>query len=246
MPVAPDLSIVIPALSEERRIGHTLDALAKYLRTPAMKGVKTEVIVVAADSTDATHQIAGKKTGLFDQFVLLRPGAPVGKGRDVQYGMLRAKGKVVMYMDADLATPLHHIAYAYQQCRDGAPVVIATRNLRNHHKSAFRRFIANGGNMLFRVVSGIWIEDTQCGFKAFRRTAARTCFNKMTIQQWGFDMEILAIAKINGLPITTFRVDDWRDMPYSTFEHKMLGNILRALLDFGHIALRRATGRYHK
>lgn len=241
----PDLSIVIPALAEEKRIGKTLDTLAAYLEQDAFaRTLKVEVLVVAADTTDKTHDIVRQKAGSFQNLRLLKPGPKVGKGRDVQYGMLRAHGKAILFMDADLATPLHYIPRFYKEYRAGADLVMGTRNLRKHHKSLLRRTIANAGNLLFRFAGGMWVEDSQCGFKLFRAGAARLCFSRLTIQQWGFDMEILAIAKANRLRVVSHRINDWRDMPHSTFDAKIAKNSLRALKDLAHIAKRRLTRAY--
>ncbi len=241
----PELSIVVPALGEEKRIGDTLDKLAKYVKTdPVISKLRVEIVVVAAEAGDKTPEIVREKAKLFKDLTLLEPGPKLGKGRDVQYGMLRAHGKAVLFMDADLATPLHNTAPLYKKFTKGADVVVGTRNLRKHHKSLLRLAIANGGNMLFRMASGIWIEDTQCGFKLFSEPAAKLCFERMTIQKWGFDMEILAIAKANKLTIVSHRVSGWHDTPFSTFEANLLKNSLQSLKDLAYIAKNRWTRAY--
>lgn len=239
-----DLSIVIPALNEEKRIGKTLEALAKYLQQPFWQNKKVEVIVVSADSTDKTHEIVESKSKLFQYFQFLKPGAKVGKGRDVKHGMLHARGDLILFMDADLATPLHHIEKIYRQAERGSDLVVGTRDLRTIHDSLLRNFISNGGNILFRLAGGVWLEDSQCGFKMFRSPAARLCFEKMSIEQWGFDMEILAIAKANKLTIDTHRISDWQDMPGGTFEGKVIKNSLNSLYDLWLILVRRLNGRF--
>ena len=105
-----DLSIVIPALREEKRIGKTLDELADFITSdPLMKTLRVEVIVVAAEGGDKTVQVVQTKQKKFSHLLILEPGPVVGKGRDVRFGILRAKGAAVMFMDADLATPLKHM-----------------------------------------------------------------------------------------------------------------------------------------
>ena len=149
------------------------------------------------------HEVVLSKQNKFPIFRLLRPGAKLGKGRDVQYGMLKAKGKAVIFMDADLATPFRHLPVFYRAYEQGSDVVIATRNLYKHHPNYLRRLLSNGGNLLFRIASGVWVEDSQCGFKLFSNEAAQLCFSKLTILGWGFDMEVLAIAKANKLQVKT-------------------------------------------
>ncbi len=241
----PDLSIVIPAYSEEKRIGKTLDKLSSFLKThKEFKDKYIEVIVVSADSPDKTHEIILSKQSLFKDFKLLRPGPRVGKGRDVQYGMLRAKGQAVIFMDADLATPLKYLPEFYKTYLSGSDVVIATRNLRTHHPNFLRRLISYCGNLVFRLAGGVWVEDSQCGFKLFSRKASSLCFSKLTVLGWGFDMEILAIAKANNMKISTFRVNDWISVPDGTFSENILKNSIISLMDLAKIFSNRLNKTY--
>ncbi len=241
----PDLSIVIPAYREAKRIGKTLDELAELLtRDKFFKRLRVEVIVVSADSPDKTHQIVESKQHLFKQFVFTKPGPKVGKGRDVQAGMLRATGQAIIFMDADLATPLRHLKEFYKIYQKGADVVVGTRNLRAHHSETLRRLLSMAGNILFRIAGGVWIEDSQCGFKMFSHHAARLCFTKLSIMGWGFDMEVLAIAHSNNLHIESRRIDDWISMPDSTFTDNPLKNALVSLGELILIASRRLRGSY--
>lgn len=240
-----DLSIVIPALREEKRIGKTLDALARLLDHDALlKTLSVEVLVVAADSPDKTHQIVLSKKSNFKNLTLLKPGPKVGKGRDVQYGMVRALGAAIIFMDADLATPLHHLPKFYRAYTKGNDVVIGTRNLLKHHPNKIRRLLSNAGNILFRIVSGIWVEDSQCGFKLFSNKAAKLCFSKLTIMGWGFDMEILAIAKANKLKIISYRINDWVSVPDSKFNESIIANSLVSLKDLSKILVNRVRRSY--
>jgi dolichyl-phosphate beta-glucosyltransferase len=243
----PDLSIVIPAYHEEKRIGKTLVTLARFLRTNSyFKHKSVEVIVVAADAPDKTVQIVQAKSTLFKDFRLVQPGIKAGKGRDVQFGIVQARGKIKMFMDADLATPLSHIEEFYQRCIADSDLVIGTRNLFDHHPTFGRRVISNAGNFLFRLSCGLWLEDSQCGFKMFRASAADVCFNHLRIMGWGFDMEILAVARSNGFEITTVRLNDWHDMPDSTFTDNVALVSLRSVRDLGWILSRRLLGSYRK
>ena len=156
----PGLTIVIPAYREEKRIGKTLDELAHYLVVDkSLKKVKVEVIVVSADSGDKTQDIVKSKQKNFGDLSLIKPGKKVGKGRDVKLGMLSARGRAVIFMDADLSTPLVYLREFYKSFISGSDVIIATRNLHRHHPNYMRRALSNGGNLLFRIASGIWVED---------------------------------------------------------------------------------------
>jgi dolichyl-phosphate beta-glucosyltransferase len=241
----PDLSIVIPAYREEKRIGHTLDELAVFLQRDKFFKLKAvEVVVVAADAPDKTHEIVVAKQTLFQHFVFLKSGPVVGKGRDVQFGMLRAAGKITVFMDADLATPLHHLKQFYEACAGGYDVVIGTRNLLTYRSNVVRGIFASVGNLLYRLASGIWIEDTQCGFKMFNKRACTLCFSKLTILGWGFDIEILAIARTNGLKLKSFRIDDYKHMPFSTHTEGMVKITVRTVRDFGQIMINRLSSVY--
>ncbi len=244
-PSQPELTILIPAYNEERRIGKTLDELAFFLKNEKLfKKMPVEVIVVSADSPDKTHKIVQDKKKKFTNLTLLKPGAKAGKGRDVQYGMLRAKGKVIIFMDADLATPLKHLPKFYNAYEKGSDVVIATRNLLKHHPHYVRRLVSNGGNLLFRLAGGVWVEDSQCGFKMFSHEAAQTCFSRLTILGWGFDMEVLAIAKANKLKMKSYRVNDWVAVPEGTFVEGMISNSIKSLKELAHIFYNRVRGIY--
>jgi dolichyl-phosphate beta-glucosyltransferase len=242
----PDLSIVVPAYREEKRIGKTLDELAKFITTDkTMKYVDIEVIVVSANSPDKTHTIVERKAKLFTNFQFIKPGPKVGKGRDVRAGMLKAKGKAVIFMDADLATPLRHLPGFYKAFLDGAEVVVGTRNLKKHHPEFLRRMLSHTGNILFKILCGVWIEDSQCGFKLFSRRATSVCFKKMTILGWGFDMEVLTIARINGFRMQPIRINDWKSVPGGTFIGNALKNSTDSLKELLYIFWGRLRGRYH-
>lgn len=241
-----DLSIVIPALNEEKRIVKTLTELSDFLKEdPTMKDITCEVIVVSADSNDKTHYLAKKHGKKINNFKLLLPGKRIGKGRDVQYGMLRARGKFALFMDADLATPLHHIPSFYKIALEGYDAVIGTRNLKKHHSHLPRRILSLTGNAAFRILGGVWVEDSQCGFKLFSNKAVKICFKKQTIMRWGFDMELLTIAKVNKLNTRHVHIDDWQHMPDGTFDpNRIIQNAVESFGELLRIAKNRALHRY--
>jgi len=240
-----DISLVIPAFKEEKRIGVTLDDLAEYIQTDSViSKLEVEVIVVSADAEDKTQDEALSKKHLFEHFIFVAPGPKVGKGRDVKEGMFTASGKAILFMDADRATPLRHISEFYNLFLQGKEIIIGTRNLSSHHPNIFRRFVSIIGNLLFRIVSGIWIADSQCGFKLFSSRASHLCFSNLSIMGWGFDMEILSIAHANKIPITAVLLNDWHDVPGGTFEIKLFRNIISSLNDLGKIFINRIFNNY--
>lgn len=207
-----ELSIVIPTYNEEARIGTTLDKLAKYINK---EKIEAEVLVVDAGSKDKTLEVVKSHIKDFKTLKIIDAGPkPKGKfikGKQVKIGMLSAKGKYILFMDADLATPLIHVKEALSQLKSGNQLSICVRNLQKSHKG-LRRFISGAGNILVQTTLLPGISDTQCGFKAFTREAAQAIFPLQTIDSWGFDMEVLAIARKKGYSIGIINVSDWSDI----------------------------------
>jgi glycosyltransferase involved in cell wall biosynthesis len=204
------LSLVIPAYAEAKFLGATLSTLREFL---VRKGelATTEVIVVTADAADGTAAIARQALAAFPNHQHLEPGPKVGKGRDVRAGMLAARGDTVLFMDADLATPLAHIDEAVARIAAGADVVIGMRDLASMHNTLGRRLTSQLSNQLVRAVLLPGLADTQCGFKAFRGPLVATLFEPLTTFGWGFDLEILARARRAGAWIEELPVPDWHD-----------------------------------
>jgi dolichyl-phosphate beta-glucosyltransferase len=241
----PKLSIVIGALREEKRIGKTLNTLSNFLKEEGLSE-STEVIVVIADGGDNTLSVVSNLKSQFSNLEVVLPGLPIGKGRDIKAGMLTASGQIRLYMDADLATPLHHIKTVLAMFENESPdIVIGTRKLTKIHKNLLRRIISLYGNFCFLLVSGFYSSDTQCGFKAFSASATDICFNKLTRLKWSFDMELLTIANINKLRVQQVAIDDWQDMPNGTFKPS-LASSLQFFKDLIKIFSKRMLGKYKK
>lgn len=238
----PELSIIIPAYQEAMRIEASLEELAAYLKQH--RHTDAEVIVVVADSPDGTANLAAAKAPLFKRFRVVPAGPRAGKGRDVRIGMLEATGAYRLFMDADLATPLHHMEAVYEHIRAGDEVIIAVRDLMSSHTGAVRKFISGFGNGLVRLMLLPGIRDSQCGFKAFSARATQELFGRQTILGWGFDMELLAIARMRGYAITQIFVPDWHDKPDGTFEGAALRSAVMTLMELMTILWRRWSGRY--
>jgi dolichyl-phosphate beta-glucosyltransferase len=203
------LSIVVPAFREALYIAHTLDSLFEFLGARALLD-KTEIVVVTADGPDDTATIATRSLERFPHQVQLHPGRKVGKGRDVRTGMLRARGEFVVFMDADLATPLHHFAPMLEALRRH-DVVIGYRDLKKIHALATRTVSSRVANMLVQTLLLPGIRDSQCGFKGFRSDVVRPLFEPLATMAWGFDIEILVCARKLGLSIQQLPVSDWHD-----------------------------------
>lgn len=239
------VSIIIGALREEKRIEKSLKKLRAYLVSNKML-TSTELVLVAADGGDKTIEIIEQMGKGFPMCKIIKPGKPVGKGRDIKLGMLKASGEIILYMDADLATPLHHIEDAVRLIEhNAADIVIGIRNIRKMHKSKSRFIMSILGNLAFSVVSGRYVPDTQCGFKVFNKKAVRLCFTRQTIENWSFDMELLIIAFGQSLSIAQLPINDWSDVPGGTFKGG-LKNTVHFAKDLLIMLRNRITGKYKR
>ena len=193
------LSVIIPAYNEEKRIGATLLDVDKYL---ARQKYSYEILVVSDGSTDKTVDVVGKYRQLVKNLEVIDNLENKGKGAVVKQGMLAAKGKYRLFMDADNSTSLDHTEKMWPIFSNGSDIVIGTRDSRDVKEATqavrqpfVKRLIGDIGNLLIQIlaVPGIW--DTQCGFKGFSDRAVKDIFPRLGINRWGFDIEILAIAK---------------------------------------------------
>ena len=214
----PELSIVIPVYNEEARLGKTLDQTLGYLKS---KAIHSEILVVDDGSKDGTLRVAeqsGQSGSALIAFRLLKHGVNRGKGAAVRTGALAAKGKVVLYMDADNATPLSEFENFRPFLEKGIQVLVGSRAVDRKrvkiHQPLYREAMGRIFNLLVQLVTipGLW--DTQCGFKAFTQKAAGVIFPLQTIERFGFDVELLYIARKHNLPIAEIPVQ-WFDSPDS-------------------------------
>jgi glycosyltransferase involved in cell wall biosynthesis len=199
-------SIVIPAYNEGERLGATLEKVLAYVREQGWNA-EVEVIVVNDGSRDNTAEIV---RGFAEKNPVVRlvenPGNR-GKGYSVRNGMLKARGEVVVFSDADLSSPIEELPKLLQALAAGADIAIGSRWLRaelqTRRQSLHRQLFGRIFNVLLRIILGLKFKDTQCGFKAFTRRAAQTILPLQRIERWGFDPEILFLARKFG-----FRVEE--------------------------------------
>ncbi len=199
-------SIVIPAYNEGQRLGTTLEKVLGYVHAQPWN-TEVEVIVVNDGSRDNT---AGLVRSFAEKDPVLRlvenPGNR-GKGYSVRSGMLEARGDVVVFSDADLSSPIEEMPKLLQALAAGADIAIGSRWLRaelqTQRQSLHRQLFGRIFNLLLRIILGLQFKDTQCGFKAFTRRAAQTILPLQRIERWGFDPEILFLARKFG-----FRIDE--------------------------------------
>jgi dolichyl-phosphate beta-glucosyltransferase len=197
----PFLSIIIPAHNEAERIPLTLVDIDKWL---SGRDYSYEIIVVENGSRDNTAEIVRRLQNSIKNLKLIQ-SPEASKGSAVRLGMLQAKGEYRLFMDADNATSIDHFERMLPAFKEGYAVVICSRT----HKESrldppqpwYRQIAGKIGNLIIQalVLPGIW--DTQCGFKAFTAEAAERIFSISRINGWGFDVEVLALAKKLGYGI---------------------------------------------
>jgi dolichyl-phosphate beta-glucosyltransferase len=198
----PSLSIVIPAYNEEKRLPASLDAVAAYLGQSRFSF--SELIVVDDGSKDGTAAVVEAYRKAHPCVRLLRNPGNRGKGYAVRHGMLDAKGEWVLFSDADLSAPIEELGklLAAVQKADAA-VAIGSRALDRSlvavHQSEFRELSGRFFNFVMRALTGLPFQDTQCGFKLYRRDAAQAVFSRQILDGFSFDVEDLCIAQELGL-----------------------------------------------
>jgi dolichyl-phosphate beta-glucosyltransferase len=203
-----DLSIIIPAFNEERRLPRTIDSIGAYL---AARPLRAEIIIVDDGSSDATVKLAESYQNKFPGLRVVSNGRNRGKGFSVRHGMLEASGEIALFTDADLSTPIEEADKLLAALRNqDYDIAIgsraADRTLIELHQPALRELAGIFFNRLVRWIMGIELSDTQCGFKAFRRERARIIFEQQRIEGFGFDPEILFLAKRHGLQVAEIPV----------------------------------------
>lgn len=205
-----DVSIVVPAFAEERRIGRCVKELR---RLAADLDRLREVIVVVEPSGDCTAEVARAAAG-GDPLVKMRENAVHrGKGFAVRTGMLEATGEIIFFMDADLSVPLHYVA-PFVAHLDANPQTAAVIGSRRHPQSIvskrqnfLRERAGRAFNHFVRALGLSPSKDTQCGFKVFRRSAAREIFRRAQIDGFAFDTEVLLLARKLGLRVDELPVE---------------------------------------
>lgn len=198
----PVYSIVIPAYNEEARISATLERVLSFVRE---QGWEAEIIVVNDGSKDRTSEIV-QSFALKDPILHLveNPGNR-GKGFSVRNGMLQVRGRIVLFSDADLSSPIEECLKLFAALDRGADIAIGSRwlkaELQTQRQPLHRQLFGRIFNLLLRMTLGLQFADTQCGFKAFKRAAAQAIFPWQKIERWGFDPEILFLARKFGFAV---------------------------------------------
>ena len=239
----PELSIIIPAYNEERRLLKTLRRIHEYVTA---RGLRAEVIVVDDGSTDATAMRVEELKTQYSELRLLANGRNLGKGFSVRHGMLEAKGDLALFTDADLSAPIEEADSLLNELREhDYDVAIGSRALDRRlievHQSFMREKAGIIFNRIVRLFAGLPFSDTQCGFKAFRREKSRIIFEQQRIRGFGFDPEILYLAQRHGLRVAEIPVRWAHD---SATKVNVFADSIRMFLDLPAIRWNTLAGNY--
>lgn len=207
----PELSVVVPAYNEEQRLPRTLSRLHEYY---SAQSYSYDVTVVSDGSKDHTGDLVREFARFHPKFRLIEYQPNRGKGFAVRTGIEQATGRLILFCDADLATPQEETEKLMMHINSGAQVAIGSRPLKDStlekHQPFLREMFGRMSNKVVQLLAVPGIQDTQCGFKMFTREAAHEIFRRCRLDEFGFDFESLMIARDLGLRIDEVPVR-WAD-----------------------------------
>ncbi len=239
---AVDLSIIIPAYNEESRLPETLAKIAAYIHASKRD---TEVLVIDDGSTDATVAAAETMRDKLPSMRIISNGVNRGKGFSVRHGMLEAQGRLALFTDADLSAPIEEADKLLAAVDNRYDVALGSRainrSLISARQSLFREFAGIVFNTVVRLCLRLPFVDTQCGFKAFKREPCKIIFEQQRIEGFGFDPELLYLARHHGLHATEIPVR-WAHSPGTKVS--MLRDSLQMFADVFIIRWNGLAGRY--
>jgi dolichyl-phosphate beta-glucosyltransferase len=242
----PYLSVVIPAYKERERIGQNLLEIEKFFSN---KDYVYEIVVVVDGSPDNTAEVASNYASQIKNLRVINNSTNHGKGYVVKQGLLEAKGKYVVFLDADGSTSITHVEKFLPELEKGMDVVIGSRKIAGSfvqvHQPKYREIMGEGGNWLIRIVLGLWnFPDTQCGFKMLTGQAAHEIAKRMVVDRFGFDFELIALARALGYKIKQMPVR-WLNEEGSTVSLTGPNGFIQVLIDLFKTKGRLLTGKYN-
>lgn len=243
----PYLSVIIPAYKEGKRIGTNLLEIDKYLNA---QNYAYEILVVVDGSPDDTAKIAQSYSSQVENLRIINNSENHGKGYVIRQGLVEAKGDLRLFLDADGSTSINHLDTFLPEFKKGFDLVIGSRTLEGSfiqvHQPFIRELMGKSGNLLIRLVLGLWsFSDTQCGFKMLSKKAAEAVASRMVIDRFGFDFELVILAKKLGFKIKQLPVR-WLNEEGSTVGGLLGRNgFIQVLLDLFKTRLRIWTGKYN-
>ena len=237
----PHLSIIIPSYNEELRLPSTLERIAAYLSTYAHEA---EVLVVDDGSEDGTAAVAESYRSKILTLRVISNGVNRGKGYSVRHGIEEARGRIALFTDADLSAPIEEAGKLIDGLETNDVAIgsrAMDRSLITVHESPFREFAGIIFNKIVRSILWLPFVDTQCGFKAFRRERCGIIFEQQTIEGFGFDPELLYLARRHGLRAVEIPVR-WGHSPATKVS--MLHDSIQMFIDIFTIRWNSLVGRY--
>lgn len=241
----PYLSIIIPSYKEGKRLERNLKEIKDYLKN---KNFAYEILVVVDGSPDNTADIARSYKDKIESLRVIDNKKNHGKGYVVRQGLLEAKGEIRVFLDADGSTSIKHLDKFLPEFEKGYDVVIGSRNAKGAyiqiHQPKYREVMGNMGNWLIRIVLGLWtFPDTQCGFKMLTGKAADQVAKRMVVDRFGFDFELIILAKKLGFKIKQMPVR-WMNEEGSTVSLTGPNGFIQVLIDLFKTKWRLMTGQY--
>lgn len=224
-----ELTLVIPAFNEEARLPATLDAVQAW-DDPRM--ASAQILVVDDGSGDGTWEAIRAASGRDPRVVGIRLPANRGKGAAVREGVLNSRGAIVAFLDADLAYGLEPLGRILSAVADGADVAVGARDLQpggGYRYGLGRRVATVGFSLLVSAVMPVGVRDTQCGLKAFRGDLARSLFQEVVTDGFGFDVELLWRARRRGARIVRIPVRMREDGPGGSRVHPVRDGLRMAV-----------------
>ncbi len=236
------LSVVIPAFEEAARIGPTLEQVRGYLQDQSFD---SEVVVVVDGGRDGTLALVRAAMAEWPALRVLDNDVNHGKGYSVRRGMLAARGRYLLFSDADLSTPIAEVGRLIAALEAGGDIAIGSRAIAGSDVRVrqvwWRQSMGRVFNHIVRLVAVPGIRDTQCGFKCFRRDVAHRIFTLQRITRFSFDVELLWIARKLGYRVVEVPVI-WVNDPSSRV-HPVTDS-LRMLVDLARLRYHDVRGAY--
>jgi len=237
--------MIIPAYNEEEAIYHTIVSVDRYLKGFA---ASYEILVINDGSQDRTREYALQAMQNISSTTLIDTPRNMGKGYAVREGMLRAKGRYIFFIDADLFHPLSTIQKMLPYLEGQYEMVIGSRamsGLKGSFSFSFRHIAGRIFNLLVRFLLVKGFLDTQCGFKGFRYEVARELFPRITSKGFGFDVELLLLAQkrrlnIGVVPVAFSKIEG----THRSSKVRLIRDSMFMFLDVWRIFFRNVLGRY--
>jgi dolichyl-phosphate beta-glucosyltransferase len=240
--MTPQISVIIPAYNEESRLPATLDSVYQYL---SQRYPEFEILVVDDGSLDRTVDIVESYAKTHPRVRVLSYQPNQGKGHAIRTGILSASGELLLINDADGSSPIEEVERLEAAIRSGANIAIGSRAKPDQNRRvealAYRKFVGNTFNAIVQKLLLPGIYDTQCGFKLFEAKVGRDLFSVATINGFGFDVEILYIARLRGYKISEIAIN-WHNVEGSKVN--VLIDSPKMLLDVLTITFSGLFGKY--